>query len=64
MGTPLITTKKAVTDLFGPVPVAYLKLVPSKNTSVLVGALLGLVGATRVQNNSVMYAVAYKDRRA
>jgi hypothetical protein len=32
LGTPFISTEKAVSDLFGPVPVAYLKLEPSKNT--------------------------------
>ena len=45
LGTPFLPTDKAVTDLYGPVPVAFLKLVPAKNTSVLVGALPTLMGA-------------------
>jgi len=45
LGTPFISTEKAVTDLYGAVPVAYLKLVPGKNTSVLVGALPTLMGS-------------------
>lgn len=45
LGTPFLPTDKAVTDLYGPVPVAFVKLVPGKNTSVLVGALPTLMGA-------------------
>jgi len=45
LGTPFLPTDKAVTDLYGPVPVAFVKLVFGKNTSVLVGALPTLMGA-------------------
>ena len=45
LGTSYLPTDKAITDLYGPVPVAYLKLVAAKNTSVLVGALPTLMGA-------------------
>ncbi len=45
LGTPFLATDKTVADLFGPVPVAYLKLAPAKNTSILVGALPTLMGA-------------------
>jgi len=45
LGTPFLPTDKAVTDLYGPVPVAFVRLVPGKNTSVLVGALPTLMGA-------------------
>ena len=45
LGAPFVSTEKALTDLYGPVPVAYLKLAPAKNTSILVGALPTLVGA-------------------
>lgn len=45
LGTPFLPTDKAITDLYGPVPVAYLKLAPVKNTSILVGALPTLMGA-------------------
>jgi hypothetical protein len=44
LGTPFLSTEKAITDLYGPVPVAYLKLAPGKNTSILVGALPTLMG--------------------
>ena len=45
LGTPFLATDKTITDLYGPVPVAYLKLAPAKNTSILVGALPTLMGA-------------------
>ena len=45
LGTPFLSTEKAITDLYGPVPVAYLKLVPAKNTSILIGSLPTLMGA-------------------
>jgi hypothetical protein len=45
LGTPFLPTDKAVTNLYGPVPVAFLKLVPGKNTSIEVGALPTLMGA-------------------
>jgi hypothetical protein len=45
LGTSFLSTEKAVTDLYGPVPVAYLKLIPGQNTSILVGALPTLMGA-------------------
>ena len=45
VGTPFLSTEKALTDLWGPVPVAYLKLAPGKNTSILMGALPTLMGA-------------------
>jgi hypothetical protein len=45
LGTPFISTERTITDLYGPVPVAYLKLVPAKNTNVLIGLLPTLMGA-------------------
>jgi len=45
LGTPFLPTDKALTDLYGPVPVGFVKLVPGKNTSILVGALPTLMGA-------------------
>jgi putative OmpL-like beta-barrel porin-2 len=45
LGTPFLPTDKALTDLYGPVPVAFVKLVPGKRTSILVGALPTLMGA-------------------
>jgi len=45
LGTPFLPTDQALTDLYGPVPVAFVKLVPSKNTTIEVGALPTLMGA-------------------
>jgi hypothetical protein len=45
LGTPFISTEKSITDLYGPVPVGYLKLAPTKTTSVMIGALPTLMGA-------------------
>jgi len=45
LGSPFITNARTNSDLWGPVPVAYVKLVPSKNTSVQIGILPTLMGA-------------------
>jgi hypothetical protein len=45
LGTPFLPTDKAISDLYGPVPVAFVKLVPGKNTSIQIGALPTLMGA-------------------
>jgi hypothetical protein len=45
LATPFLATDKAITDLYGPVPVAFLKLAPTKNFSVMIGALPTLMGA-------------------
>ncbi len=45
LGASFMATDATMTNLFGPVPVAYLKLQLAKNTSVLVGALPTLIGA-------------------
>jgi Putative beta-barrel porin-2, OmpL-like. bbp2 len=45
LGTPFLSTEKAVSNLYGPVPVAYLKMAPTKNTSIMIGALPTLMGA-------------------
>ncbi len=45
LGSSFISTEKALTDLYGPVPTAYLKLVPGKNTNIVIGILPTLVGA-------------------
>lgn len=45
LGTPFLPTDKAITDLYGPIPVAFVKFVPSKNTSVQIGELPTLMGA-------------------
>jgi putative OmpL-like beta-barrel porin-2 len=45
LGTPFLSTEKALSNLYGPVPVAYLKVSPAKNTSIMIGALPTLMGA-------------------
>jgi len=45
LGTPFLATDKTVSNLFGPVPVAYVKLQAAKNTSILIGELPTLIGA-------------------
>lgn|SRR5579884_357446 len=45
LGTPFLSTGKAISDLFGPVPVWYMKLAPGKNTSLMIGSLPTLMGA-------------------
>lgn len=45
LGTPFLSTGKQVGDLYGPVPVAFLKLAPGKNTSIQIGSLPTLLGA-------------------
>ena len=45
LGTPFLATDKTMSNLYGPVPVAFVKLQPGKNTSFLIGALPTLMGA-------------------
>src|SRR5579885_1397338 len=45
LATPFASTADNVTNLWGPLPVAYLTLVPSKNFSILIGKLPSLIGA-------------------
>jgi hypothetical protein len=45
LGVPFLATDKTVTNLYGPLPVAFVKFVPGKNTSILVGELPTLIGA-------------------
>lgn len=45
LGVPFVATDKTVGNLYGPVPVAYVKLQAAKNTSFMIGALPTLMGA-------------------
>lgn len=45
LGTPFLQTDKTVSNLFGPVPVGYVKLQAGKNTSIEIGSLPTLIGA-------------------
>jgi Putative beta-barrel porin-2, OmpL-like. bbp2 len=45
LGTPFLSASQTVSDFFGPVPVAFLKLQAGKTTQFLVGALPTLLGA-------------------
>jgi hypothetical protein len=45
MGAPFIPLDKTLSDLYGPVPVAFVKLQTGKNTSFQIGSLPTLIGA-------------------
>jgi hypothetical protein len=45
LGTPYLAADKTVSDFYGPVPQAFLKLQAGKNTSFEIGALPTLIGA-------------------
>ncbi len=45
LATPFLATDKTMTNFYGPVPQAYLKLQAGKNTSFEIGALPTLIGA-------------------
>ena len=45
LGSAFLSTEQSLSNLYGPVPVGFVKLVPGKNTSILVGELTTLVGA-------------------
>jgi len=45
LGTPYLGTNNALSNLYGPVPQAFLKLQAGKNTSFEIGALPTLIGA-------------------
>jgi len=45
LGLPFLATDKTITDLYGPLPVAFLKLQAGKNTSFMIGSLPTLIGA-------------------
>ncbi len=45
LGTPFLSTVDTVRAFWGAVPVGFLKLVPAKNLSILIGALPSLTGA-------------------
>ena len=45
LGSPFVSNAKSNSDLWGPVPTAYVKLVPAKNTNVMIGILPTLIGA-------------------
>lgn len=45
LGTPFLSTQNTISDLYGPVPVGFAKIVPGKTTSIMIGALPTLMGA-------------------
>ncbi len=45
LGSSFVSTSNQISNLYGPVPTAYLKLVPTKTTSILIGELPTLIGA-------------------
>ncbi len=45
LGSPFVSNSTTNSDLYGPVPVAFVKLVPGKNTNIMIGILPTLIGA-------------------
>ncbi|HET7216047.1 MAG TPA: outer membrane beta-barrel protein [Terriglobia bacterium] len=45
LGVPFLSTADTVSDFYGPLPVGYLKLAPTKNFSILIGKLPTVMGA-------------------
>ena len=45
LGVPFLATDKTMTNLYGPVPMGYVKLQAGKTTQILAGALPTLIGA-------------------
>lgn len=45
LATPYMNTGNTLSNFYGPLPVAYLKLAPGKNTSIEIGSLPTLIGA-------------------
>ncbi len=67
LGTPFLATDKTVTNLYGPVPVAFAKFVPTKTTSILVGQIPTLIGAEYTftfENMNVMRGLLWNQENA
>ncbi len=45
LGTPFLSNVNTLRDFYGPVPVGFLKLAPTKNFNILIGELPTLIGA-------------------
>ncbi len=45
LGVPFVSTKNTISDLWGPLPLAFIKLQAGKNTSFQIGSLPTLIGA-------------------
>lgn len=45
LGIPFVASDKTLSNLYGPLPVGFVKLVPGNHTSILIGALPTLMGA-------------------
>jgi hypothetical protein len=45
LGTPFLSTVHTLHDFYGPLPVGFLKIAPTKNLSIMVGQLPALIGA-------------------
>ncbi len=67
LGAPFIQTDRQITDLWGPVPVAYLKFSPTKTTSIQIGSLPTLMGAEYTfdfQNMNVQRGLLWNQENA
>jgi len=67
LGTAYLSTEKAMSEFYGPVPVAFLKLAPAKNTSILIGSLPTLMGAESTftfQNMNIQRGLLWNQENA
>jgi hypothetical protein len=67
LGIPFVATDKTLTNLYGPLPVGFVKLVPGKSTSILIGALPTLIGAEytfSVENMNIQRGLLWNQENA
>jgi len=67
MGSSFLPLDKTLTDLYGPVPVAFIKLQAGKNTSFQIGSLPTLIGAEYTftfQNMNVVRGLLWNQENA
>jgi hypothetical protein len=67
LSVPFINTQNTVSNFYGPVPVAYLKLQAAKNTQFLIGSLPTLMGAESTftyQNFNIERGIVWNQENA
>jgi hypothetical protein len=67
LGSPFVSNATSNSDLWGPVPVAFVKLVPGKNTNIMIGILPTLIGAESTfsfQNMNVARGLLWNQENA
>ena len=67
LGSPFLNAQNTVSNFYGPVPVAYLKLQAAKNTQFLIGSLPTLMGAESTftyQNFNIERGIVWNQENA